>query len=239
MISVVLPTKNEEKCIGRTLKQFKTLKKKFNLEVIVSDAGSSDATIKIAKKYADTVVVHKKKTRQNIPQGRNAGAYAAKGDIIVQFDADIRIGKDGKIFKRINEAFEDKKIVGATANVKIYPEELIWSDRIAQFILDIVIKILTLFGSSAARGECQIFRKSTFKKIGGYNEKFNAGEDYDLFARLKKVGKIKFFHDVTIYGSPRRFRKEGYIKIFWVYFLNYWYNLFFKRSYSKEWKEVR
>lgn len=49
MISVVIPTYDEEKVVVGCLKQFVPLKKRFGLGLIVSDGGSSDNTVKIAK----------------------------------------------------------------------------------------------------------------------------------------------------------------------------------------------
>lgn len=61
-ISIVIPALNEEKLIANTLLCFPlTQRRKFNLELIVSDGGSSDKTIDIAKKLADKVVEHKEK----------------------------------------------------------------------------------------------------------------------------------------------------------------------------------
>ena len=53
-ISIIIPTLNEEKLITQTLKQFDCdIKKNFGLEVIVSDGGSTDSTLEIARNYAD------------------------------------------------------------------------------------------------------------------------------------------------------------------------------------------
>ena len=74
--SIIITTKNEEKYIEQCLKslQCQTFK---DFEIIVSDAESRDKTVRIAKKYADRVVVRK----TNVSAGRNLGASFAKGDI--------------------------------------------------------------------------------------------------------------------------------------------------------------
>lgn len=51
VISIVIPTKNEGSYIGPTIEQFRGLFEKFNLEIIVSDANSTDETAEIVHRY--------------------------------------------------------------------------------------------------------------------------------------------------------------------------------------------
>jgi hypothetical protein len=60
-----------------------------------------------------------------------------------------------------------------------------------------------------------------------------------LFTRLRKFGKIKIMNDVTVYESPRRYRKFGYRSVFWDWTKNSIWITVFKKSISKEWIEVR
>jgi hypothetical protein len=91
------------------------------------------------------------------------------------------------------------------------------------------------------RGECHIVRADVFWKINGYNESLAAGEDYDLYRRIKKskLGKIKFLNDIIVYESPRRFRKYGYLKVFGEWTKNSLSVFFKNKSASKVWEEVR
>jgi GT2 family glycosyltransferase len=89
------------------------------------------------------------------------------------------------------------------------------------------------------RGECQIVRKSIFKKVNGNNEKLAAGEDFDLFRRIKKHGNILFTDKIEVYESPRRYRKLGYVGVSWSWAKNGLSVLFKNRSISKEWEQVR
>jgi glycosyltransferase involved in cell wall biosynthesis len=79
MISIIIPTLNEEKVIESTLC---TLASTLTLphEVIVSDGGSSDRTVELAAKCATALVVLSGSGRQTIVQGRNDGAKTARGD---------------------------------------------------------------------------------------------------------------------------------------------------------------
>ena len=41
-----------------------------------------------------------------------------------------------------------------------------------------------------ARGECQLIRKDIYDKVGGYKDDIVAGEDFELFTRIRRQGKI-------------------------------------------------
>lgn len=111
LISVVIPTYNSskllKKCIDSVLKQSYS-----NIEIIVVDDGSNDATESmIEKNYKDQIVYIKQKNT-GVSSARNTGIKHAKGDFIFFVDADDTIDVDAlklliqkndkKILKRIN-----------------------------------------------------------------------------------------------------------------------------------------
>ena len=77
-ISVIIPTLQEEKLIVETLTQFTpALRLEHHLEIIVSDGGSSDRTIELARGLADRVVLHQEPFPQTIAMGRNEQTSAS------------------------------------------------------------------------------------------------------------------------------------------------------------------
>lgn len=90
-LSVVVPAYNAEDSIEECLKAIRQSIYK-DYELIIVDCGSKDATLSIAKKYADKVIeLHKGPGRS---QARTAGIRASRGDIIVNIDSDIVIRQD-------------------------------------------------------------------------------------------------------------------------------------------------
>lgn len=87
LVSIILTSYNEEKNIGRTIKDCKILKKNFPVEIIVVDAASKDRTLEIARRLKVDRIV-----RFPFKRGKGAdfwaGGLIAKGDYIVQIDTD-------------------------------------------------------------------------------------------------------------------------------------------------------
>jgi len=99
-ISVVIPTKNEEKNLPTVLKELP----KYISEIIVVDGHSTDNTVKIAKRYGAKVLY------ENIGKGYalRRGMEAARGDIIITMDADCshRCVEIGLLVEAIKSGFD-------------------------------------------------------------------------------------------------------------------------------------
>lgn len=241
-ISVIIPTLNEEKLILQTLTQFTTeIKKKYGIEVIISDGGSSDSTISIIESngLADRIVKATPGEKQNIPQGRNAGAAAAIGKYYYFLNADTLIERIDNFFTKSIDTFNSSDFAALTCNIRVFPEDVRLSDRMFHGFYNSYVRILNKTGMGMGRGECHMVRNGIFKSVGGYNEMLAAGEDYDLYRRIAKKGKIRFINELTVYESPRRYRKFGYRKVFGDWTKNSLSVLFKNRSVSKEWEAVR
>ncbi len=240
MISIIIPTLNEEKLLPRMLQQFTPgLVEEYGLELVVSDGGSSDHTIAVAKQYAHTVVENTDDVKQTISLGRNIGAQHARGDIFVFFNADTLIKDTDMFFRRLLQEINGDHVVAITGSVEVYPEERRTADRLYHGFYNWLFHMMNQVGMGMGRGECHIMKRDIFEKIGGYASDIAAGEDYDLFRRLDKLGHIKFLKDVVVYESPRRYRKYGYAYVTASWFMNFLAVFFFHRSILSEWKPVR
>lgn len=238
--SIIIPTLNEEKLLPKLLNQFNNeLREKYQLEIIISDGGSVDNTVQIALENNTKIISHTKNEKQNIAIGRNDGALIADGEILIFLNGDIFIKEIDSFFNYINNKFIKSEFLAMTCKVKIFPEEEIFFDKIFHGFYNYYFYFLNIIGIGMGRGECQIIRKEIFNTVGGFNSQLAAGEDFDLFRRIRKKGKILFANNLTVYESPRRYRKLGYMNVVLSWTKNA-FSVFFKnRSISKEWEEVR
>ncbi|MGA3020854.1 MAG: glycosyltransferase [Candidatus Micrarchaeales archaeon] len=211
-ISIVIPAFNEEKYIGRLLKDLQ--KQSFkNFEIIVADGGSTDNTRKIASKFSKVRIVVEK--RKGIGIGRNAGAHAARGKIIVFIDADTTASEN--LLRNYDAAFKEKDIVAATG--PIFPLEKT-SRRMElgfKLVSVLFVKSSILIGKPSIIGSNFAIRKNIFEKIGGFDEKFMTYEDYDLSLRIRKTGRIEYLNDAIVYTSIRRVKKWGMLTFFFYH----------------------
>jgi glycosyltransferase involved in cell wall biosynthesis len=239
--SIIIPTLNEEKLLPNLLNQIKEneIAHRYNAEIIISDGGSNDRTIDIAYKYANKVVVHKDTVKQSIAGGRNAGVIYAEGEILIFLGADIIFPDILNFFNYIEKKFYNSDFLGMTCNVKVFPSEERFSDRFFHSFLNFYFYSLNVLGMGMGRGECQIISKKIFREFGGYNEDLAAGEDFDLFRRIRKKGKILYARDICVYESPRRYRRYGYLKVCKMWFVNSYYVVFKNKSMVTEWEQIR
>lgn len=247
-ISVIVPTLNEEKLITQFLSQFTPeLKTMFSIELIISDGGSTDRTLEVVEPLlseSDKIVRHFKPTRQTIAEGRNRGADAASGEILIFFNADTLIGCNGQsvldFFTAVLETFKRYPHLHALITpVRVFPDDERPSDvAFHGFINWLYFFCITLNIVGVGRGECHIVRRRAFDAEQGYNERMAAGEDFDLFRRIG-AARIKFLSRLCVYESPRRYRKYGYGAIFRAWGSNALWVVFRGKSRSSEWTEVR
>jgi glycosyltransferase involved in cell wall biosynthesis len=239
MLSIIIPTLNEEKYIGNLLNSLKNQTYK-DFEIIIVDAGSRDGTEEVISK-ADIGQIPLKFVNldnRNVSLQRNKGASIANGELLLFIDADIVLSKED-ILERLVKIFENNKIVAATTKVHVNSAENKLIDRFFHFFTNTTVSLMNKLGFGASRGACQIIRKNVFDEIKGYNTNIFVAEDTQLFSRLAKKGKIYFSKDIIAYESARRYRKEGYIKTTWQWTINGLWVFFTGKSYYKEWKDVR
>lgn len=208
-ISVIIPAYNEEKFIGGTIDSIKK-SANFPLEIIVVSNGSTDKTSEISKKCAVKIL--------NFPEmlgpgvARNKGAESACGDIFIFLDADTEISAN-----TINEIVlnTDKNIVGVcSACAKDLGKNKRLRTKIFLAFKNFIHKTKFHKGSVAI-----IFcGKEIFLKINGFDREMRVGELNDFIKRAVKAGATyKFLKNCQVKTSFRRYRENGYVKIFWFW----------------------
>lgn len=240
LISIIIPTLNEEKLLPKLLDQLndQILRSRYNYEIIISDGGSKDRTLDIAKTYTEKIYIHRDQRRQKISEGKNKGFYLSSGDPVVFICADCRLDNPEQFFEYLIK-FKNSDYKAATFWFEVFPEDKKWSDVIFHTFFNYLIRFLNLIGNGMGRGECQVIKRDVFKELNGYNEELTAGEDYDLYTRIRKIGKIHVNFKIKVYESPRRYRRYGYLRILLMWFRNSLRVFNIVKTQVEEWKEIR
>lgn len=242
-LSFVVPAYNEEAYIGKCLESIfkETEGKNFDFEVIVVNNASTDNTKKIASSFKGVRVIDQ--PIKGLVRARKTGFEASTGDIIANVDSDTILTK-GWVDYVFNEFNRDKKLVGLSGPFIYHDISFIMSLIVRAFyyytyaiylIMRFVLKKGSIF-----QGGNYIFKKSSFEKIGGFNEDYDFyGEDADVSRRLAKVGTVKWTFNLPIYASGRRLAKEGPISTSFRYTMNYFWTYFFKKPFTKTASDIR
>ena len=191
-VSIIVPTLNEAQGLRDTLTQIQQL---CPHELVVSDGGSDDNTLKIAKKFTEHVV--------RGPAGRalqmNAGAQIATGDIFIFLHADSLI--EPASYEKMLHSLKSSEKIGGAFSLCIDSDK--WSLRLITRLANLRSKYLGM-----AYGDQAFFVKnSTFQQMNGFAE-FPICEDIDFFKRLRKLGPVILLKEKSL-TSPRRWMKEG------------------------------
>ena len=127
----------------------------------------------------------------------------------------------------------------------MHPEDATWADRLVLGVCNVLFCGMNLVGGGMGRGECHAVRRDVFAAVGGYNEAYAAGEDFDLYhriarrARRRGDGRIRFLWRWVLFEDPRRYRQAGYARTMWDWLRNSFCVAFLGRSYSDTWEPVR
>jgi glycosyltransferase involved in cell wall biosynthesis len=205
--SIIIPTLNEEKYLPQLLND---LKKQVyqDFEVIIVDGRSEDKTIKKAqrfKKDLDLKIVTSK--IRHVSVQRNLGADQANGRVLLFMDADNQLPEEFILGIRYQlERFRPRLF---TCYLMADTEKA--ADKITASVMNFSMEIFSNFEeASFAMGAFIGCSKSAFKKIGGFSENVDYGEDGDFVRRAFKLGfEFRIFHHPRFTYSFRRIRKEG------------------------------
>lgn len=238
-LSIIIPTLREEQFLERTLKNLKNLEMPH--EIIITDGGSTDATLDIAKRYTDMIVVWDKDRRQTFGEAKNAGAAVAAAPFLVFIDADVLIPEPQHFFTELLTAFRHTpKLVALTVPMKPWPENHSLVDAFFCAPLNWFYIISNhFFRSGNSSGEFQMVRVEAFKKVGGFKESLAAGEDNELFRELANIGRTRSFARLSVRHSLRHAHKLGWLRLYTTWIINGLSVAFRGRSAYKEWKIIR
>jgi len=213
MISVIIPTFNEEENVAQCLVSLchQTVPRS-RYEIIVVDGGSKDRTCEIAGKYADRVFIQ---TSRKVGGARNDGALVARGDIIATTDADCILPPDW--IQRIGKDFSNPSVVQVYG--PIYPIEEGLGNRFSLLLANTFSRIGYYSRTFYYTLGCNTaFRKEAFEKAGRYRC-IDAGDDLEIAMRMKDQGSIRFDGRLKVGFSMRRYKKFGTVKSLyeWMY----------------------
>ena len=221
-ISVIVPCYNEQTTIIDILEKVNAQKKNFNLEIIVSDDGSTDNTLSLLqnnKNLFDKLIVSEK----NFGKGYalKKGIECSNGDLIIFQDADLEY--DPQDYKKLIQPFilnEADVVYGSRFHGSAAHRILYFTHRIANFIITLLVNIFTNINFSDVETGYKVFRKSILSSIDLKEKSFGVEIELTMkIAKLKpKIFEVGISYNGRTYAQGKKITiKDGLIAIFLIF----------------------
>jgi len=192
-VSVILPVYNCENFISDCVNSI--LEQTFqDFELIIIDDKSTDNTLKIIQQIKDKRVnLIVKKKNSGYTNSLNLGIAKSKGEYIARIDGDD-ICMPNRFEKQVSFLDENKEIVACGSFSKIIgSDEIIYTPEYHEEI------ILELLRRNCIIHPSVMMRKSAINSLSvAYDVSKEPAEDYDLWVRLAKVGKLHNIQEVLL-----------------------------------------
>lgn len=235
-ISLVICAYNEEKCIGACLEHATKNARGKLYEILVVNNASSDKTREVAEKYKEVRVVDEERKGQ--VRARQRSLREVRGDIIAYLDADTQM-PDGWMDILIHE-FSNNPDLACLSGPYIFYDFPKWKNVLCLMYWYIFAYPIYLIVGYMAVGGNVVIRKDVLDKMNGFNTSIEFyGEDTDIARRASKFGRVKFRLDFIISSSARRLVNQGIMRTNFIYILNFFSQVFFKKSATSQYKDIR
>jgi len=198
-ISVIIPTLNEASQLTATEP---IPASRFNVEVIVVDGGSQDATADMARSKGWNVF----QSQPGRARQMNAGAAVASGEILLFLHADTRLPPGFDTAARL--ILSRPGVVAGAFQLRI--------DTVRRG-LRIIEKLANWRASRLGMpyGDQAIFLKADqFRAIGGFPD-IPIMEDFELMRRLRRRGRVEIAPEAAV-TSARRWEEIGLWRATWI-----------------------
>ena len=208
LISVVIPTLNEEMYLPRLLACLRR-QSCSDIEILVCDAGSSDSTGKVCQKWGVEFLAG------GMPGiGRNIGAQRSTAPFIMFVDADVTFG-DSFLATAV-EYVTQNSLDGISFDFRFDTASV--ALKIVSMVTSAYFRATTSFGFPHCLGGAFLVRRVAHERIDGFDERITVAEDQDYVRRLCRNHRYSFLDRPRVIISPRRFRQQGIARqiLLWI-----------------------
>ncbi|MBX8636245.1 MAG: glycosyltransferase family 2 protein [Thermoplasmata archaeon] len=181
VISIVIPTINEEESIGQVIDRIADAMKSTGreYEIIVVDTNSRDRTVEIARSRGCNVVEEK---RRGYGRAYKTGFAASKGNVIIAMDADSSYPPEA--IPRLLQSFDDGNFDFITANrfVSMDRGAMNRTHKFGNWVLNIATKLLFRVSITDSQSGMWIMKKEAYEGLNVTSNGFPFSEEIKIRA---------------------------------------------------------
>ena len=186
-VSVLIPAYNAERFVAQAINSALAQTHR-DVEVIVVDDSSTDATPRILASYGDEIRVHRQ-PNSGAAAARNAAAKLATGEWLALLDADDLWERD-KLEQQLAIATTGFCYTNRSNFGERGPVPRIQSDVTAMHNGDVFVPLL-LEGNFITSSSVMI-RREVFHELGGFTTDLKNAEDWDLWLRVAERHEARY-----------------------------------------------
>src|SRR5438874_647614 len=184
LVSVVIPCYNQAHFLGEAIESVVS-QTHSPIETIVVDDGSTDGTADVAAAYRVRCV---RQENRGLPEARNTGIRVSNGEAVLFLDSDDLLAHDAvaaavaciSSHAAAAFAFGRPKIVGLRG------EEVVPEPVESNFYEELLRRNYIMMPGLV------LYRRWVFDRIGLFDPRLDAAEDYDLYLRITRSFPIVF-----------------------------------------------
>ena len=206
MLSIIIPTLNDEEYLPLLLETIERQGLNGKCEIVITDSGSRDKTTQIARDYGCRVV------SGGLPaKGRNQGAKAATGDLLLFLDAEALLPEN--FLAKLLVEFEERSLDIASCWLEPIEEKWMPGFIYPRFFYNLLYNwpVQLLEHAFPYASSLILVKKEIHAKLKGFDEKIKIAEDHDYARRAARVGRFGFLRFSRLPLFMRRCRNEGII----------------------------
>jgi glycosyltransferase involved in cell wall biosynthesis len=187
LVSIVTPSYNQSAYLETTMRSVLT-QDYPNIEYIVIDGGSKDASVEIIKKYADKLAYWVSEKDRGQTDALNKGFARAKGDILAWLNSDDTY-QPGAIRAAVHfmQAHPDAGLVYGDANFIDEQGNVTGKFPAAQTDYRKLRQ-----GYVHVPQQSAFFRGDLWRQVGPLDPNFYFAMDYDLWVRLARIAPVYY-----------------------------------------------
>jgi len=185
LISIIIPTLNEQRGIEKTIKSIPRaalIKAGYDLEIIVVDGESTDTTRDIASKLGAKVIIEK---RKGYGRACKSGFAAARGEIIITLDADNTYPSESipSYIQRLSDGNFDFISINRFSCMEKSAMNL--RRKIGNKLLTFVMRLLYSINIKDSQSGMWVMKKSFISKIKLRSDDMSISEEIKIIAFRK------------------------------------------------------